>query len=125
MVLACCRDNLEFVRTVRICLLLLLVLLIPARGVVAATMLCLPAGSASQNEQRAEDHAHHGHMGHDAADSQADAGHHDGGHHPDGGSKCTLCSACCSSAPLLHSVPGVVAAQDLSSATFPDLSAPP
>jgi hypothetical protein len=116
------------VRTIRIWLLLLLALLIPVRGAVAATMLCLPSGNGTQNEQRAEDHSHHGHMNHDSAvadDSQADTGHQDGGHHPaDAGGKCTLCSACCSSASLLNSVTDVGAAQDLSPTTFPDLSAP-
>jgi hypothetical protein len=107
---------------------LLLALLIPVRGTVAATMLCLPSGSGTQHEQRAKDHSHHEHMGHEAGsvdDSSSDTGHHDGGHHQGGASgKCTLCSVCCSSASLLNSVTSVVAAQALTSTTFPDLSAP-
>ena len=108
-------------RTIRIWLLLLLALLIPVRGAVAATMLCLPSGSGTPTESQMADHSHHEHMAHEAVD----AGHHDGGHHAAGdGGKCTLCSACCSSASLLNSLAGVVAPQDLPAIAFPDLSAP-
>lgn len=95
-------------------------MLIPVRGAVAATMLCLPSGSAPQGES----HVHHEGMDHHAAAAghEADPGE---GHHGTGGSgKCTLCSACCSSASLIAGTPQVAAPPAAASAAFPDLSAP-
>jgi hypothetical protein len=88
----------------------------------------MPTGGA-QHDLRVEGQPHDDHQAHDAAPvgaSHGDMGHHDEGkHHPGGESgKCTLCSACCSSASLLSSAPAVLAPEDLSSSSFPDLAAP-
>ncbi|WP_280156329.1 DUF2946 family protein [Piscinibacter sp. XHJ-5] len=100
--------------------MLLLAMIVPIRGVLAATMPCLPSGGGTQAELRQVDHSHHEH-----AAAQADAGHDHDAHHPAGASgKCTLCSACCSSASLLTSQTDLVAPPALSSTTFPGLSVP-
>lgn len=112
-------------RTVRIWLLLLLAVLIPVRGAVAAAMLCLPAAGSEQAAVQLQDHSHHEHGAHAAHSSADDDAGHDGpanGHHASG--QCTLCSACCSSASLLSSVPVVAVPPGLVAASFPDLSAP-
>ncbi|HLL17743.1 MAG TPA: hypothetical protein VK439_03080 [Rubrivivax sp.] len=55
--------------------LLLLALLLPIRGAMAAAMLCPPAGVATQSEVRVDGHA----MGHHAAFDNA-RGHHHAAH---------------------------------------------
>jgi hypothetical protein len=99
------------VKTLRLWLVLLLAVLIPVRGAVAAAMLCLPSAVPAHAEMQVEDHSHHEHADHDGA------GHHAGG-------QCTLCSACCSSASIPSSVPRVAMPPGLVATTFPNLSAP-
>ena len=96
-------------KTLRLCILLLLAVLLPVRGAVAAAMMCPPAGSGSP-------HAMHG--------SGEHAGHHHehaprAAHDHAVGDKCSLCAACCTTAPLPSSVPGLSAPDDLRAAGFP------
>jgi hypothetical protein len=133
------------VKTVRICLLLLLAVLLPVRGAVAAAMLCAPAGVGAPGEPRmgAQHPAHamgHHAMGHHAMGHQGDGAdahaahpavlHGDGlssGGDPDASGpedRCTLCAAFCSLTPLVGSAPGLFVTQALPAASFPALSAP-
>jgi hypothetical protein len=118
-------------KSVRVWLLLLLALLLPVRGAVAAAMLCPIAGSGVQTEMQvqapAADHAAHEAMhehkdAHEHAASHVHTADHDHGKAAD---RCNLCSAFCSLTPLVGSVPTVATPLDLSSTAFPDLSAPP
>jgi hypothetical protein len=126
------------VRTTRIWLLLLLAVLLPVRGAVAAAMLCSVAGSGSQVELRLQhvesSPTHHSmdeamaaphHMSHDHADAQQ--GHHGGQHdHGDGGQsdRCNVCSAFGSMTPLASTAPTVLSPLEATKAIFPALSAP-
>lgn len=128
------------VKTVRICLLLLLAVLLPVRGAVAAAMLCAPADVGPPGEPRmgAQHPAHamgHHAMGHHGDGADAHAAHPavlhgDGlssGGDPDVSSpqdRCTLCAAFCSLTPLVGSAPGLFVPQVLPAASFPALSAP-
>lgn len=110
-------------------LLILLAVLLPVRGAVAAAMLCAPTGTAHHQEQRVHEHP----MSHMAMDSAthhhdhsatAELGH-DGQGSPSGSSdKCNLCSACCSVAPMVSSTPTVPALLGASDVFFPSISAP-
>lgn len=113
----------------RICLLVLLAVLLPVRGAVAAAMLCPVAGTGTPSELRMHDHP----AGHEAMDpgvTHAHADHHDpAGHHDDGqgqgtADKCNLCSACCSLASLVSALPALAEPIDLAALRFPDLSSP-
>ncbi|NUZ08495.1 DUF2946 family protein [Piscinibacter koreensis] len=120
-------------KTLRIWLLVLLAVLLPVRGAMAAAMLCPPSGVGSQSELRmidgsvaahhgidtqaqpAHDHAQHGH------DSSSDAG----GELSSGGEdKCNLCSAFCSVTSLVSSPPVALTPGDLATVAFADLFAP-
>jgi hypothetical protein len=122
------------VKTFRIWLLVLLAVLLPVRGAVAAAMLCPPAGASGQGavamagsemdhhamdvaDHAAHEHADHQHAEHDS-DAPTTAGHHDGL------GKCNLCCDFCSFTPLLSTLPSVPVPLDLSSVSFPDLFAP-
>jgi hypothetical protein len=128
------------VKTWRIWLLLLLAVLLPVRGAVAAAMLCPVSGSGVQTELVAGIHP----AGHDAMDQVLSHDHgagHDraGGHgHGPGASDdghpghdhaafegCNTCSAYCSLTPLVSNVPTRVEPLDASAVKFFDLSAPP
>ena len=121
-------------RTTRILLLLLLAVLLPVRGAVAAAMLCPVAGSGSQAELRLQHSAHHSmdeamaaaaHMSHEHVDAQQ--GHHGEQHdHGDGGlpDKCNSCSAFCSTPPLASTLPTVFTPSETANAAFSTLSAP-
>jgi hypothetical protein len=128
------------VKTVRICLLLLLAVLLPVRGAVAAAMLCAPAGVGAPGEPRmGAQHPAHA-MGHHAMGHQGDGADAHAAHpavlHGDGLSsvgdpdasgpqdRCTLCAAFCSLTPLVGSAPGLFVPQALPAASFSALSAP-
>lgn len=118
----------------RFWLLLLLAVVLPVRGALAAAMLCPPAGVGMQNEVQLLDHhaGHHGMMDESLAVGVLDHGaHHDGSANvdDDGTSasaqdKCNLCSAFCSATPLLSSLPPSTLPQDPVATVFPDLFAP-
>jgi hypothetical protein len=116
-------------KTVRICLLLLLAVLLPIRGAVAAAMVCPVAGTGSQTEVRVHDHA----IGHHEVGSTGNTDH--SMHHEDGAGgdghdgaasasdKCDLCSAFCSIPPLIETLPAAFKLPDAAAATFPPFSA--
>jgi hypothetical protein len=110
-------------------MLVLLAMLLPIRGAMAAAMLCAPstpgvAGLSSGTQATAAHHDRTEHTHHDHAQHEHSAGAHD--HHaPASQDKCNLCSATCSLTPLLNHVAGVEVPRDLKTATFPDLAAPP
>jgi len=119
------------VRIFRIWLLLLLAVMLPIRGAVAAAMLCPVAESGTQLELRLHEHS----LGHQAMDQAAKVDHASmhldhtasGHHHDDGAGQpdtCNLCSAFCSVTALVSSLPTVLAPLDTAAASFPDLSAP-
>lgn len=117
-------------KTVRIWFLLLLALLLPLRGAVAAAMLCPVGSTGAQVELNAHerslthevmDHdamAHEGHVHHHGS---ADHGHE---HHQSGSGKCNMCSAFCSLTPLLSSVPTLAEPLDPTAVEFSEISAP-
>ena len=126
-------------KTLRICLLVLLAVLLPVRGAVAAAMLCSPTSMSGHSQAQAlshvpsAEHAHHHESmmaaadeapAHDHASHHADEGAA-GGHHNDGSmEKCNLCCAFCTLAPMVSSLPSLPSPIDLSVISFPDLSAP-
>ncbi|MEF7612342.1 hypothetical protein V4F39_00375 [Aquincola sp. MAHUQ-54] len=124
----------------RIWLLLLLAVLLPARGAVAAAMLCPVAGSGMQLElamsghpagHEAMDHA----MAHDHSDSHGHASAHAHGteasndghaaHEHAGSEACNACSAYCSATPLVSAMPTLAAPLDPAAVKFAELAAPP
>lgn len=117
-------DGLSAVKLLRIGLLVMLAVLLPLRGAVAATMLCGPAGTGGHGAQvhdgSGEAHAApaHGHSQHD----HGKGGHP--GHDPASPDKCNLCSATCSSPPLASASTGIAEPQILSLLLFPGLCAP-
>ncbi len=117
--------------------LLLLVALLPIRGVMAVAMPCLPslAGSpqskaegsvprtgAALEAEAAHDHAAHGH-GHAAHGDPASggaSGPDDPGGEPD---QCNLCSAFCCAAPLPGSEPVIPQRQEVAQSVSTDVPA--
>jgi len=132
------RANLTAVKTFRIWLLLLLAVLLPVRGAMAAAMHCSAPGSRVQVEAQMTKEGHSGHeagvMDQGAQHEYAGAHDHTGGHtHSDkGGShdhagaadKCNLCSASCSATGLV-SASVTVPEPSLASSVFPHLYAQP
>ena len=124
-------------KLLRLWLVVLLAVLLPVRGAMAATMPCAPAGGGNHHPAEAVDrgagHAGHG-AGHEHADSghaHADAGraaappdHGQGAHDHSSDDRCNLCSATCSSPPLPSAATGVDEPAALTSVSYPDLSAP-
>lgn len=124
------------VRTIRIWLLVLLAVLLPVRGAVAAAMLCPPASERSpetvmmtgsgmdHHAMDVAEHASHEHADHqmqhaeDVSDAQAS------GEHDDATGACNLCCDFCSMTPLLSTLPSIPTPPNMSSVSFPDLSAP-
>jgi hypothetical protein len=128
------------VKSWRIWLVLLLAVLLPVRGAVAAAMLCPVAGFGAQMELAMVGHS----AGHAAMDD-AMSHHHSGGHdHASGHDRapeasgdsppghdhaasegCNACSAYCSLTPLLSNLPTLAEPLDPTAVKFSDLSAPP
>lgn len=109
----------------RIVLLVLLAVLLPIRGAMAAAMLCPPALDAASahahgdarsvhGAEAAHDHAQHSHH-HEHAASSAQANGDDGA--------CNLCAAFCAATPLPSSAPTLTAPSDDMNASFPELHA--
>lgn len=96
----------------RIWLLLLLAVLLPLRGAVAAAMPCA-AGSSGMHGAQA---GHHGMASHVAGQGQA----HDHG----AADMCNMCSAFCSLTPLPSHAPALPEPEALPAVKFPDLSTP-
>lgn len=122
-------------RTIRVCLLVSLAVLLSVRGAVAAAMLCPPASVGGHStgvtataetvrhavdvadDQGHHEHADHQHPGHDSGTLGASADH------SDGFGKCNLCCDFCSMTPLLSTLPSLPTPVNLSSVSFPDLVA--
>jgi hypothetical protein len=117
------------VKLLRIGVLVLLAVLLPVRGAMAATMFCQPAGgghdaigvidhgaatadpvSGHAPADRGHDHARHGHGGGTPDHSTQD--------------KCNVCSASCSSLPLPSASTGIEEPSVLASVSYRDLPAP-
>jgi uncharacterized protein involved in copper resistance len=112
------------VKFLRIWLLVLLAVLLPVRGALAAAMVCAPSGGASAPVTAHGDHdAHHGDAGGGHEHAVADHGNGHDPAHADQTDTCNLCSASCSATPLLHDVPGIAEPYGLTSATYPDVAA--
>jgi hypothetical protein len=128
------------VKSWRIWLLLLLAVLLPVRGAVAAAMMCPVAGFGVQVElamgghsagheamDRAMSHNHSG--GHDHASSHghpnvaSDDGHP--GHDHAVSEGCNACSAYCSVTPLVSAIPTLAEPLGRTTVKFSDFSAPP
>lgn len=111
-------------KILRVWLLLLLAILLPLRGAIAAALPCAGIGHPAPAEH-AHLHLHHamGAAGTVAADATSIG---QGGHPHDhaGADKCNLCSSCCATAPLLLTFSPTVATLDDSSVEFPRLRAP-
>ena len=112
-------------KSVRIWFVLLLVILLPMRGAVAAAMLC--PGAGVQAEHRVHDPAvDHAAMDHSMAhDRHAAAEHADGGNDHAVADKCNMCSVYCSLTPLVSSLPAVMMPLGFTAVRFPDLATPP
>jgi len=114
------------VKFARVCILLVLAVLLPLRGAVAAAMLCPMGESSVQGESATHhqgDHGPAGHDGHHEVD-QAGAGHHAGGHDHGAHDACNLCAAFCSLTPFVGEEHPAVAPPDLTDVGFPALRAP-
>ena len=142
--------SLSAVTLIRLWLLLLLAVLLPFRGALAAAMPCMSAGEgghgmaqmmgahAQPENGHGHDHGNDHHRGHDQGHGQvhgagphvpdaADAQHvgHASAHHdPSAPDQCSACSACCAS-PSLPSAPmGIDEPAVLAAVSFPAFSAP-
>ena len=107
--------------------LLVLAMLLPVRGAVAAAMLCPLSESGVQTEMTADHHP----AGHEAMDhasayepSSGHAGGSTAGHDHTGSDKCTMCSAYCSTPPLAGDTPAFAAPLDPTAVKFCQFSAP-
>lgn len=113
-------------RLFRILVLLLVCVLLPFRGAVAATMLCAEPGQTSEFTA-AVGHAHHGMHGDDVA-AHVDQGHADKGvTAADDGAKsdsCHICASGCHAAAMVTELPSAPDAMPVASIVFPALSAP-
>jgi len=115
------------VKSFRLWLVLLIAVLLPLRGALAAAMPCSGAGSGAHGAVQSAKHGHGQHAraaGHaHQADSHSDGAAHD---HDHGGSadKCKLCAASCCATALV-SGPLTVAAPQPVATVFPHLHAPP
>jgi hypothetical protein len=126
----------RLVLALRIWLVVLLAVLLPVRGAMAAAMLCPPGGMGSELRMVQPDHAHaehamasadahhaHEHSGHHVQHDPSAGDSHDE-HEPASPDKCNMCAAFCSMTPMPASSAGVPERLDHASASFPELHAP-
>ncbi|CAN7166976.1 hypothetical protein LJR039_000214 [Pseudorhodoferax sp. LjRoot39] len=114
-------------KLLRIWLLVLLAVLLPVRGAMAAAMACPPPASAPVQQLGADAGGHgHGNHGHDEAGHAqgADNAAADHAHAAGPADKCNMCSASCATPPVPSAARGLATPLDLASASFPDLRAP-
>lgn len=113
----------------RIFILVLLAVLLPIRGAVAATMLC-PEGDGSVTMEVAVQHAHHGmHSEHEMHSSGSASHHHAGEANGDGHSSsgehpatCQFCASGGCMPSMLGSFPSLGLPSLTSSTVFPTLT---
>ena len=108
-------------KILRIWLLLILAVLIPVRGAVAAAMPCAEEGIHRHVGQVAMHQPEHrvAHARDDADDHMHDTAvpvHH---HDHDGADKCNLCASCCSATPVFTTFAPTIAQLEEPAATFP------
>jgi len=123
---------LSSVKTLRILVLLLVCVLLPFRGAVAATMLCEEPGQTSEFTT-VVGHTHHGMHGHEHVDGSAA---HAGQDHTDtdtdstgsdDGAKvdcCNICASGCHAAAMVTALPSTPGAMPVASVAFPALCVP-
>lgn len=120
-------------KTLRIFLLTLLVLVLPLRGALAAVAHCM-ADPAAQPAGPAVVQMHQDHGGHDHHHGQAgvQAPESAGAHHSPAGADgataldaCKFCAAYCSVTPVLSTLPSLVSVSPLAETVFPALVTPP
>ena len=90
-------------KLLRLCLLLLLAVLLPLRGALAAAAPCAGDGlPVHLGQAHAQGHAmhHHTHHMHHMASADGHGGPHAHDHGHDDAAKCNLCASCCSAPPL-------------------------
>ena len=121
------------VKSLRVWLLVLMAVLLPLRGALAAAMMCPVAGTGVQTEvkmaEKAHDHGHahsHGASGdhHGAELTSQAADHHDFASGDDSADKCNLCSAFCSVTGMVSGTASTAEPQTVAT-VFPHLYAPP
>ncbi len=114
----------DFVKTLRIWLVVVFAVLLPVRGALAAAMLCpmtAPASTAASNAQ----HAAMGHSMPDATPDHARMAHGQVDAQPTSApDNCNLCCDFCSVTALANSLPTLPTAPAHATLSFPDLSAP-
>ena len=99
-------------KTWRLCIVLLLALLLPLRGAVAATMMCAQATAGSQHAMAMTPPTHGEHAApHDHAAMLAHA------HHAP--PSCSMCADCCAPAMVLDDFPALMPPTLFASALFP------
>ena len=107
----------------RVFLLVVLAVLLPVRGAVAAAMLC-PPGTGTAPELAVMAHSHDAMVHADGAHDHAAHEHGQHDHGKGGHDKCNVCSSSCSSPSMPSASLGFAEPEALSSQSFPDLSAP-
>ena len=118
-------------KNVRIVILVLLALLLPIRGAVAATMMC-PEGEGTSTTQVVSLQTHNDmHAGHEMHSHHSAAHHHptadasdndsSSGEHP---ATCHFCASGCCMASMVGTVPSLGQPGLMSFVTFPALTAP-
>ena len=99
-------------KTWRLCIVLLLALLLPLRGAVAATTMCAPATAGSQHAMAVTPPTHAEHATpHDHAAMLAHAQH--------APSSCSVCADCCAPAMVFGDVPAPTPPVLFATALFP------
>ncbi|MGN6528895.1 MAG: hypothetical protein ACTHL8_21075 [Burkholderiaceae bacterium] len=107
-------------RLLRVWLLVLLAILLPMRGAIAAASPCEGLAHHAPAQRM---HTHH-HMHAAVEPDAASAADHGAAHHDDAGiDKCNLCASCCSATPMPMTFSPTVAALGDHVATFPLLQA--
>jgi hypothetical protein len=104
--------------------LLVIAVLLPIRGAMAAALPCLNLGHGATVAEGHHGHHHHG-MGldgehHDDASSRDAAGHHDD---HGGVDKCNVCASCCTAPPMMATFSPAIAPLDMPAVPYPVLTA--
>lgn len=113
-------------KTLRLCLLIVLALLLPIRAAVGAAMLCPPMGSGSPAPSAGVEH--HPAVttgGHEHRDDRAYAEHRGQEEAAGPHDQCNLCAAFCSVEPILIDPPTMAVPCQVFTVTFPLLAALP
>lgn len=115
----------------RLFILILLSVLLPVRGALAATMLC-PQGEATSTAVVVAGHEHHELQSHPAVHADHSAAHHHAGEAASGEESpsgehpttCNFCASGCCMASIVGVLPSVASPGPTASVAFPMLTAP-